>query len=105
MDKRSPVESAGEWRKQGFSGQVPCRTPIGAACRGGACKSDGNFAAVSKGAAGRLGQKSAPTPDAHRAIDRPPLAPNRNIPAAAQGANPQAEKRSYPENCRFCPPA
>ena len=34
MDKRSTEGRAGEWRKQGFSGQTPCRSSMGAACRG-----------------------------------------------------------------------
>jgi hypothetical protein len=35
MDKRSTEGVPGEWRQQGFSGQAPCRTSIGAAYRGG----------------------------------------------------------------------
>jgi hypothetical protein len=35
MDKRSSRGMAGEWRKQWLSGQAACRTPIGAAFRGG----------------------------------------------------------------------
>ncbi len=33
MDKRSTEGMAGEWRKQGFSGQALCRTSMGAALR------------------------------------------------------------------------
>ena len=36
MDKRSTEGVAEEWRKHGFSGQVPCRTSTGAAFRAGA---------------------------------------------------------------------
>ena len=36
MDKRSTEGVLEEWRKQGFSGQIPCRSSIGAACRVGA---------------------------------------------------------------------
>ena len=35
MDKRSTGYVLEEWRKQGFSGQLLCRTAMGAACRGG----------------------------------------------------------------------
>ena len=35
MDKRSTEAMAGEWRQQGLSGQAPCRSSIGAPCRGG----------------------------------------------------------------------
>ena len=33
MNKRSPEGVAEEWRKQGFSGQIICRSSIGAAFR------------------------------------------------------------------------
>ena len=36
MDRRSTEGVLGEWRKQALSGQVLCRTSIGAACRAGA---------------------------------------------------------------------
>jgi hypothetical protein len=35
MDKRSTRGVLEEWRKQWLSGQTPCRTSTGAACRGG----------------------------------------------------------------------
>jgi hypothetical protein len=36
MDKQSTEGLIEEWRKQGFSGQVACRSSIGAADRGAA---------------------------------------------------------------------
>ncbi len=35
MDRRSTEGVSGEWRKQGVSGQLLCRSSIGAACGGG----------------------------------------------------------------------
>jgi hypothetical protein len=34
MEQRSPRGMAEEWRKQGRSGQLPCRSAMGVACRG-----------------------------------------------------------------------
>ena len=42
MDRRSTEGMAGEWRKQGLSGHLPCRTSMGAACRGGVLLASGS---------------------------------------------------------------